>query len=409
MTALALGALAYLVTIGLAVRLLLAAGLAALPTAGRWARGRYLLALLACVATFLLAGTFLLAAGQGGEVAGAGLPGEASWGRSSANPMLEPARNHWEARWRYLTLGAPGRWLILGWIGVGGLLALRRLVQGWRLARRERTWRPVGPRLLRSWGLPAGAPAYRGPAGVPMAVGIARPRLFLPDWLIDDLEVPHVALVARHEFAHVRWRDPAIDGALSWLCIVCWPVWPLWSLAATARREREAAADQAALAPGDGRGPRAYAEALLSVAGHDRNGPLPVVGAVGDLERRVEQLLFPPARRPVRSLGAAVPGAALLLVMATSPVPAGTAALLPPSTTGEHVGRWGLLDHFLGYNPVVEVVVVDGSPSVRIQGEALSLQELARWQQAESLAARAQIVAEAERRALPRGPDPPGG
>ena len=183
----------------------------------------------------------------------------------------------------------------------------------------------------------------------------------------------------------------------------------MWSLARTVRREREAAADLEALAAeAVGREPKRvkidYAETLVAVAAR-RRGLVPLVGAAGELEDRVLRLLKPPRRAQATAffLPAAllVSGSAALVAY---PLPAGSAALAEVSPSGEDVRRWGPLDHYLGYNPVVEFTVAPGFRRLRIQGNELDAEQIDRWQRATTMAERAAIVRQAEaygRRAPP--------
>ncbi|MEM7349283.1 MAG: hypothetical protein AAF657_00660, partial [Acidobacteriota bacterium] len=96
-----------------------------------------------------------------------------------------------------------------------------------------------------------------------------------------------------------------------------------------------------------------------------------------------------------------VAGAAAVV---THPLPAGGAALAGPAQSGEDIRRWGPLDHYLGYNPVVEFTIAPGVRRLRIQGQELDAEQIDRWLRSTSLAERAAIVQEAEalgRRAPP--------
>ena len=416
---LAIHALLHLLAVGTLVRLAVAVALRTKLIgrleAGR-PRARYLAAITAFAAAILLAlglQSFGLATGQGSRLVDYDEASvtEAFWmlGRSAQWPLLQQADNDFQAWWLWFSIGPGSRDLVLIW--VIGILALTAWSAfGWlRFQKQRRRWYEAPGALRRSLDFPDDVGLFTGPVGTPLATGIWQGVVYLPRWAITELDSTALARIARHELAHVRWRDPLVDRLVRLLRGLFWPAWPLWSLARLIRREREAAADRQALAFAEPeREPRQavidYAETLMRVAAR-RSGLVPLVGASGELEDRVQRLLKPSGRV---SFPARIVPALLLLTgcaaLVSNPLPPGAVATAPFAENGEDVRRWGPLDHFLGFNPIVEVVVAPGEHRIRIQGWELDAEQMERWNQATTLAERAAMVLEAEelaRRASP--------
>ena len=419
LSGLAFHALLHLLAIGTLVRLAVAVALSSGAVA-RWAaahpRSRYSIAVAGFVAAIVLPLALQSAAirhGSGADMVRHDEPAAAEaagWsGRSGEWPLLPPAASDYEAWWRWLSIGPFSSYLSTIWLLGILLLSAGSAAGWWRFRRQRRRWvdPPVG--LRRTLGLPAAVPLAVGRGGTPLATGLWRPRVYLPLWSLTDLDPAALARIARHELAHVRWRDPLVDRGVRILRGLFWPAWPLWSLSRVIRREREAAADSEALSPETMRGEASqaavgYAETLLAVAAR-RRGLVPQVGAAGELEDRVRRLLHPAARAP--AWGRALPAALLLAgsaALVVSPLPAGSAALAGVPQGGEDVRTWGPLDHFLGFNPRVELVIAPGVRRLRIQGQELDAAAIERWLRATSLEEKAAMVREAEaaaRRAPP--------
>ncbi len=321
-------------------------------------------------------------------------------GTSSQWP-LRPPLDDLGAWWLWASIGEPSQVLLtVWWIGILALVAGSAL--GWLVSLwQRRRWTEAPDALRRALDWPVDVPLFTGPRGTPLATGLWRPRVYLPRWAATDLESTALSRIARHELAHVRWRDPLVDRGVRMMRGLLWPAWPLWSLTRVIRREREAAADHEALNPEAATPARDmaaidYAETLMIVAAR-RNGLMPLVGATGELEDRVRRLLRPAGR---------VPRAALVLTaivlalgvgaLVAMPLPTGDLATVDATDNGEDVRNWGPLDHLLGYNPVIEVVVAPGVNRVNIQGHELDAEDIVRWHRSTSLEGKATMVREAE-------------
>jgi len=207
--------------------------------------------------------------------------------------------------------------VLLGIWGVVSLLLLVRLLASLQVvARIRRAAEPVAPGVRVSEG--------HGPA----VVGLLRPEILVPAWIID-LPEGERSWILRHETEHIRGRDPLLVGfliaarvALPWNPVV-------WAFGAALRSAIETDCDRRTLGPaGDA---RSYGEALLRVARGARDSArLPAMAPAFaeqsvPLDHRIEALT-----RPRRRLGRILPLAITAVVIATTvaacEVPAPTAA-----------------------------------------------------------------------------------
>jgi beta-lactamase regulating signal transducer with metallopeptidase domain len=290
-------------------------------------------------------------------------------------------------------------WLVVGWpawsVGViwlagCAMLGLRTAALSYRLGRLARGWREAPGELRRLLGWPEDFALRVGETGMPIALGRGGGTAFLPLWLLSELDPAAVRAVARHELAHLRWRDPTVAAAVRALRCLFWPVVPLWSLERRVRRECEAAADAEAVA--ETTNAIAYVEALAGVARRRRGSAL-ALGAVGELEERARRLLLPERRSGrLRILAAFLLPAAGAIALHLSPL-----ATWRQAAFDERAG-WGPLDYALGFNPVIETAGSGGGESVWIQDLELSPPERRRWLGTLSLAERAEMVRAVERR-----------
>jgi TonB family protein len=158
-----------------------------------------------------------------------------------------------------------GRWEVAAG-AIYGLVALSLLLV-WRRGRRRLERVALESRPADAWlrDLPGTVPVQVHPQQGPMVVGVLRPRIVLPAWLVGG-EPGAVACVLAHERAHVERRDHWLAPLVQLACILAWPVVPLWIAARRLRTLVEMACDERATR---GRGAderRAYAEALVAIA-----------------------------------------------------------------------------------------------------------------------------------------------
>ena len=124
----------------------------------------------------------------------------------------------------------------------------------------------------------------------PAAIGVLRPRILLPGWVLE-LEPALRALVMRHEREHVRTRDPMLLlGSTTLIVLMPWQV-PLWWMARRLRLAIEFDCDARVLRVEPD--VRRYATLLLLVSSRaDRNGSGPRVSRDTFRMPRMGTLLF---------------------------------------------------------------------------------------------------------------------
>ncbi len=165
----------------------------------------------------------------------------------------------------------------LGMLGMG-CWQLRRLRQGWR---RQAL---------------CGAEVFVSGQAGPAAVGMLRPSIVVPAWLLQA-PASRQALVIAHEQAHLAARDPQLL-ALAMLLLVAMP-WnlPLWWQWRRLRDAIEVDCDARVLAAGHSL--KSYGAALIEVGARRSGlgGHLAALAASDSmLERRIMLMVKPPAR-----------------------------------------------------------------------------------------------------------------
>ena len=208
--------------------------------------------------------------------------------------------------------GPGGTVLLLAWVaGAFALLANIRL-SGWTVRRNARSWRSV-----RSMGRSVLVSAAFGPG----VIGARRPRIVLPQWAVGSRPALR-RLIVVHEEEHVRAGDTRL--LLAAVVLVAFLPWclPLWWQLNRLRGAIETDCDARVVSrTGDA---RAYAEALVTVAGHWSRSVLPVPALSpghGELERRIRRLTGRADRRGHRgalglALGAMLAAAAVIAIPA---------------------------------------------------------------------------------------------
>ena len=156
-------------------------------------------------------------------------------------------------------------------------------------------------RHTRRWSAPAGE--YEGiPVeacallSAPVLVGLARPRILLPEGLTGEKR----AYALAHESAHAKRRDLWYKALLLWVCVLHWFNPLVWALRRSAERDVEICCDAAALAGRDEGWRQGYGAALLSFVCARPAAPLTsqFAGGVRGLKERFRALVSAaPARR----------------------------------------------------------------------------------------------------------------
>ncbi len=99
---------------------------------------------------------------------------------------------------------------------------------------------------------------------VPTAIGLVKPAIVLPGWVIDELSADELRQVLLHELAHLRRWDDWTNLAQQIVKALFFFHPAVWWIEKKAALEREMACDDAVLAETES--PRAYAECLTHLA-----------------------------------------------------------------------------------------------------------------------------------------------
>jgi hypothetical protein len=186
-----------------------------------------------------------------------------------------------------LAIEAPVRW--------GIARCLRRQLQ---LQRRLRGVESVGREAI------AGAVVQivRGRRPVAFCAGLLRPRIYVTEAALEQLDAAQLRAVVAHELGHARRRDPLRMAVADVVAGGFWFIAPLRRVAVRQASVADLAADAAALRTAGG-SPQALASALLALGYAD--------------PERIEQLVGrPPRAAPALLLAAAVLAAAALALAA---------------------------------------------------------------------------------------------
>ena len=237
------------------------------------------------------------------------------------------------------TTGVAEGLVILYFAGVALLSA--RLLRQHLLARRlvasatpvtGSRWRRLLDDCVRQLSIGAPVGLRQSAHSMPMAVGVVRPAIVVPD-AADGWDEDRRRAVLLHELAHVCRRDCLTQLLASLACALYWPHPWVWRAARRLRVERELACDDRVLSAGAE--PRKYAGHLLEIAytlGAGRSPLLAVsMARRGQLEGRMLAVLDSDRNRALPGmrarLGAVAVAAALLVPLAA--VARGLPAVLP--------------------------------------------------------------------------------
>jgi beta-lactamase regulating signal transducer with metallopeptidase domain len=99
---------------------------------------------------------------------------------------------------------------------------------------------------------------------VPSAIGLFRPAIVFPDWLLPQLSAGEIEMIVRHELAHLQRRDDWTNLVQKIVKAVLFFHPAVWWIENRLTLEREMACDDMVLAQTGS--PRAYASSLISFA-----------------------------------------------------------------------------------------------------------------------------------------------
>jgi beta-lactamase regulating signal transducer with metallopeptidase domain len=212
-------------------------------------------------------------------------------------------------------------WLLLGWSALS-MLALATLAMGWMQLRRR----------LRSAidgevdGVSVAVSHDIGPA----VVGIVRPRIVIPRWLLQQ-DTATQRIVLAHEREHLRAQDiRVLGGALLVAVLVPWNL-PIWWQLRRLRFAMEVDCDARVLQGGQSRS--TYSAVLLNVATHLvplRAAAAGLAESGSSLEQRI-RIMHTPIRARWRALAAALGTCSVALIAVAANVSAPPA----PSLTAD--------------------------------------------------------------------------
>src|SRR5882757_6462812 len=236
-----------------------------------------------------------------------------------------------------------------GWLVISGLMLAALIGSGALLLRRVRTWR---------LDTVAGTQVYVADNVGPAVVGLLRPRIVVPAWLLNAPASQQSAVIA-HEQSHLEAGDPRLlTIAVSLLVLMPWN-FPLWWQLRRLRRAIEVDCDSRVLRRGVD--PRTYGQTLLDV-GARQSGYIGSVAAMSEsksfLQQRIELVMNTSTRR-WQLLGAALGllSLALFAVAAeVSPPNVGTSNADNPVPIDVPVA---VLDNYAGYYQMNANVVIE--------------------------------------------------
>ena len=142
----------------------------------------------------------------------------------------------------------PGAGFLYLWAFVAFVLLGRELLGYIHLARARRTWQVADAKIRDDLRWPDAYPLFISEHEGPYTVGLFQPAVVIPASLLEDLSSDEARLIAQHELAHARWRDPLVNALVRIIRALLWPSLPLWFLGRVVRLEREAASDLSAVA-----------------------------------------------------------------------------------------------------------------------------------------------------------------
>ena len=221
------------------------------------------------------------------------------------------------------------------WVAASCTLIAGLLVSGAHLHRRKRRWER---------GTIAGVSVYITDDVGPAIVGLLRPRIAVPRWLIQA-SAQTQALVIAHEQSHLEAHDVRIfTGALALLVAMPWNL-PLWWQLRRLRLAIEVDCDARVLK--SGQDVRVYGEALIMV-GQRQSGYVGAIAGMSEsrmfLEKRVGIMLRKPVRRwRLSTVALGCLSLALVATAAQIEPPNGAAGVVGTGQDGEGVKGdiWG--------------------------------------------------------------------
>lgn len=224
------------------------------------------------------------------------------------------------------------------WLVVSAALLAALALNGAYVHWRKQHWRT---------GVVGGISVYIAPDVGPAVVGLIRPRIVIPEWLLEATP-SHQAMVLAHEQAHLAGHDPQLLTVA--LCLVVLMPWnlPLWWQLHRLRYAIEVDCDARVL--DGGLDTRLYGEMLINVS----QRPSAYIGAAASmsetrsfLEERIVLMIMEP---PKWALPTVIFGSlALTLAAVASQVSPPNLGNLAGADQGPMILTPAVLDRYVGY------------------------------------------------------------
>jgi Zn-dependent protease with chaperone function len=211
------------------------------------------------------------------------------------------------------------------WVVASTALLAALVASGAHLFWRKRRWK---------LGTVSGTSVYLAADVGPAVVGLIRPRIVVPDWLIQSSPREQAAVIA-HEQSHLDAHDPALlTAALALLVFMPWNL-PLWWQLRRLRHAIEVDCDARVL--NGGQDAAQYGETLIAI-GQRQSAFIGAVAAMSESPSFLEERIRIMVRKPGKDwrVAAALGGLSLALVAVAAevgPPNAGTTPATIPATT----------------------------------------------------------------------------
>jgi bla regulator protein blaR1 len=238
-----------------------------------------------------------------------------------------------------VTARSENRLLQRTWMAVSATLLAALALNGAYVSWRKRRWKT---------GTIAGNSVYIAPEAGPAVVGLLRPRIVVPEWLLEA-SPSHQAMALAHEQAHLGGHDPQLLTVA--LCLVVLMPWnfPLWWQLHRLRYAIEVDCDAQVLETG--LDTRLYGEMLIDVS----ERPIAYIGTVAAmsesrsfLEERIAIMVRDPAKW--WSLATVASGfLAFALVAVASQIAPPNVGNLAGSEQGSLILSPAVLDRYVGF------------------------------------------------------------
>jgi beta-lactamase regulating signal transducer with metallopeptidase domain len=259
------------------------------------------------------------------------------------------------------------RGLVLLWAALSAAAILVFLAVHGRLRRARRSWPTTELH---------GARVRLAPNAGPAVIGLARPEIVVPRWLLERSDAEQRMVIA-HEAEHLRARDPLLlTAACVVVALVAWHP-AMWWMLSRLRLAMELDCDERVVRGGVA--PRSYGALLIELAGSCSGGMRIGAPALADgsshLERRlVAMTSHRPKFARVSACALAVCSIALFALACDAELPTSEQVNAMDVSAAEGAAQRLSL---IGVNDTLVVFTIDGKEATAQAAHALSPQEIA--------------------------------